>query len=266
MRKGALLTFISLLLLLNGCGKDAQSTMKNVAAVPVSSATELIHNTETDNRYEHENDTSAQPETDAQLETVTGVSDEEFEYILENIAFVGDSVTSGFGAYQKVKMSEVFAVPSVGPSNIKDYTFNYDGNEYAALTILSFEQPENVVVSMGLNDINTYSPENFSELYMEFIDDAMYVCPNSQFYIFSITPVSADCENISNETIDAVNESLKKTVDDYKDPRLHYIDCASTLKDEKGNMNEEFSGGDGIHLNSQAYDNMLKSFQNGISE
>ncbi len=39
----------------------------------------------------------------------------------------------------------------------------------------------------------------------------------------------------------------------------------SVLKDESGNMNTEYSGGDGIHLNSAAYDLMLDQLRRSIS-
>lgn len=190
---------------------------------------------------------------------------EQFDNVLNNIAFVGDSVTLGYGAYQKVEMEEVIAAPCVGPSNIRDYTFEYGTDKLAVLTILSYKRPEYIVISMGLNDINTYSPENFSDKYMDFTEDVMEVCPDSQIYIMSITPVSADCGNITNDTIKNANIKLQKTVEDYKSERLHYVDCSSVLMDESGSMNEEYSGGDGIHLNSEAYDLMLEQLRRSIS-
>ncbi len=196
---------------------------------------------------------------------ITQENSVDFQEVLDNTIFVGDSITSGFGGYQKVDMGNVIATLNVGPSNVKDYSFEYNGNEYAALTILNFEQPENIVISMGLNDINTYSPEKFSELYINYVDDVMAVCENSDVYIFSVTPVSTQCGNIKNATIDAVNEQLKKSVYEYGSDRLHYVDCNSGLKGSNGYMNDKYSGGDGIHLSSGAYDVILEAFRNSIS-
>ena len=62
-----------------------------------------------------------------------------------------------------------------------------------------------------------------------------------------------------------IRDRLKITVENYKNEKLHYVDCSSVLKDESGNMNTEYSGGDGIHLNSAAYDLMLDQLRRSIS-
>ncbi len=265
---------ISAMMLLNGCGKADNSEKEAnevMAAENESYSTEL----ETEKNIEEtskpaietaETVTEDATEVKEEVEQKTdSVIDEQFEDILDNIVFIGDSVTSGFSGYQKVSMSQVFAKPCVGPSNIRDFSFDYSKDEFAALTILSYEKPEHIVISMGLNDINTYSPENFSELYMDFVEDAMVVCPDAQFYIMSITPVSSSCKNITNETIDNANMQLEKTVSDYASDKLHYVNCADALKGDNGNMNEDYSGGDGIHLNSGAYDVILEQLRNSIA-
>lgn len=260
MRKRAALLILSAIMLIGGCEKSEEAKEKNIAAAEniASESTEAL---QTDAET-----AAAEAEKNEEKEKQSAeITESEYENVLENIAFIGDSVTSGFSGYQKVDMDKVFATPCVGPSNIRDFSFEYRGEEYAALTILNFEQPEYVVISMGLNDINTYSPENFSELYMDFVEDAMTVCGESQFYIFSVTPVSEECENITNDTIDSVNAQLEKTVSEYGSDRLHYVDCNTVLKNANGYMNSDYSGGDGIHLSGGAYDVMLEKLMNSIS-
>ncbi len=257
MNKGIAWLMAAALVLSGGCGQQDSNDEKNTAAAEDAASSWAEETQEISKEYISFADNIGKSNKPR-------ISDDEFEGILSDIAFIGDSVTSGFGGYQKVPVSEVFATQCVGPSNIYDYTFEYGDSDYAALTILSYQQPANVVISMGLNDINTYSPEDFSELYMEFVDDAMTACPDSQFYIFSVTPVSAECENISNDTIDKVNEQLKKTINDTGSKRLHYVDVNSVLKDSAGNMDSGYSGGDGIHLNSGAYDVMLERLKSAI--
>ena len=274
MRKRAALLVLSALLLMSGCEKIKDAKEKNTAPAEdtVSQSAEMIQTenetsaAETEVSEEKQEQSSSDTETAEETQNQSPeVSEEDYENVLDSIAFIGDSVTSGFSAYQKVDMDKVFATPCVGPSNIRDYSFEYGGDEYAALTILNFEQPDYVVISMGLNDINTYSPENFSEIYMDFVEDAMAVCEDSQFYIFSVTPVAAECENITNDTIDGVNAQLEKTVSEYGSDRLHYVDCNTVLKNENGCLAGDFSGGDGIHLSSGAYDVMLEKLVCSIS-
>lgn len=237
----------SLLIILSGCGDDkVQETKASSQDSKIYITGNITGATAAHRDIDNEADLSAS-----------------FEDVLDNIVFIGDSVTSGFGNYQKVPMDEVFAKTGVGPSNIREYTFDYNGGEYDALTILGYESPEYVVISMGLNDINTYTPEDFSELYMDFVNDAVKASSSSQFYIFSVTPVAIDCENISNDTIDSINAQLEKTVSEYGS-NIHYVDCNSVLKDENGCMNEDYSGGDGIHFNSEAYDIILEQLKKSI--
>lgn len=265
MKKRSLLIIFAAVLILNSCKKINNSDNDMTAAAEGG----IIYSTNTEEKIPV---TAAFETKEPAMETKTAdssvndeLNDEQFNSVLENIAFVGDSVTLGYGAYQKVKMEDVIAAPCVGPSNIRDFTFEYRSEKLAALTILSYKNPEYIVISMGLNDINTYSPENFSDKYMDFTEDVMKVCPESEIYIMSITPVSADCGNIANDTIISANNQLKITVENYKNEKLHYVDCSSVLKDESGNMNTEYSGGDGIHLNSAAYDLMLDQLRRSIS-
>lgn len=249
MKKRVLLAILSSAVLVVGC--DGSETMTTDAA-------------ETENMLEMQTEI---PLTEAYTEMITEKYEEEvidFEYVLDNIAIFGDSVASGFGSYQKVDMSNVYATLGVGPSNIRDFSFAYGEDEFAALTVLSFEQPKYAVISMGLNDINTYSPERFSELYMEFVEDAMKVSDETDFYVFSVTPVSTECTTITNETIDEINAELCRTVEGYNSEKLHYFDCNSILKDESGNMNIDYSAGDGIHLCSSAYDLILEEFDKAV--
>lgn len=258
---------LSVMLTLCGCGEKEKKENVNKAAAEsiITTMTTLLEETVVETSIE-----TVVSETEESVDSVEKTvtfqqSEVDFATVLDNTMFIGDSITSGFGGYQKVAMEKVVATLNVGPSNVRDYSFDYNGNEYAALTILNFEQPENIVVSMGLNDINSYSPEEFSELYMDYVKDAMTVCDNSQFYIFSVTPVSRECGNIKNETIDAVNAKLKETVEGYGSERLHYVDCNSALKGADGYMNESFSGGDGIHLSSGAYDVILEEFRKSLA-
>lgn len=257
MKKIMTIAALSALVLSGGCG--GEKTAKNGIDTVGAAETEALATLPPLESEAEETEALTEEQTELSKESMS------FEQLLDRTFFIGDSVTSGFGGYQKVKASNVVATPNVSPSNVRDYSFEYDGKEYAALTILNFEQPLNVVVSMGLNDINTYSPERFSELYMEYVEDAMKVCKDADFYVFSVTPVSTECETITNETIDSTNAVLKKTVESHPSDRLHYVDVNTVLKGENGYMNEDYSAGDGIHLCSSAYDLLLEKLEESMN-
>lgn len=262
MKKIVIIAALSAMMIAGGCG-DKEAVPANANAVEATLPTlPPLETEQVETEQVETEEPTAAPTEAAEKKSAENMS---FEEILENTVFIGDSITSGFGGYQKVNMENVLATLNVAPSSVRDYTFVYEGEEYAALTILDFMQPMNVVVSMGLNDINTYSPERFSELYMEYVEDAMKVCEDSEFYIFSVTPVSPECENITNETIDSTNAVLKETVENHPSDRLHYVDCNSVLKDESGYMNEDYSAGDGVHLCSSAYDLLLETLEKTMS-
>ena len=73
----------------------------------------------------------------------------------------------------------------------------------------------------------------------------------------AITPVSRQTTFTKNENIDQYNEALRKLVYELQDDKVYYVNAARYLKGSDNYLIPEYSSGDGIHLATEAYDQLL---------
>ncbi len=170
---------------------------------------------------------------------------------LGRCAFVGDSICSGLGHYGIIPMKNVIAQGNIAARNIFDFTFTVDGSELSLVSSLVNLNPEYVVFSMGINDVNITSEEEFAENYREILSTAEGFLPNAELIVVSITPVSADSEFTANENIDVFNEALGKMI--AENENWHFVDVSAELKNSENALKTDYSSGDGIHLSPDAY-------------
>ncbi len=180
----------------------------------------------------------------------------DFEKIKSETAVVGDSIALGYSAYQRLPSENVFAALNVSPSNIEKKTFEYRGGQYSINSIIKERQPKYILISMGLNEINSYSAEKFSGQYKGLIDSFLDLSPESKIYVMALSPVESSVNYISNGDIDEYNRALSEMADNY-DGNVSFVNAAKALKDSNGALLPEYSGGDGIHLSGAAYDVLL---------
>ena len=75
---------------------------------------------------------------------------------------VGDSIAYGFNAYGYISDEQNLAQGSVGIRNIHDFTFtDNDGQEVDVLDALEERQPAYIYMSMGMNDVNMCTEEEY---------------------------------------------------------------------------------------------------------
>lgn len=180
----------------------------------------------------------------------------DFEKIKSETAVVGDSIALGYSAYQRLPSENVFAALNVSPSNIEKKTFEYRGGQYSINNIIGERQPKYILISMGLNEINSFSAEKFSGQYKELIDSFLELSPESEIYVMALSPVESSIDYISNGDIDEYNSALSEMADNYGG-NVSFVNAAKALKDSSGALLPEYSGGDGIHLSGAAYDVLL---------
>ena len=265
LKKGKEITvFLALTLILSGCGGEkekSRSEVKAAAAVSVQSTRETVKYTETiiTKTLTEAAVTEILCEETENVQPID--NNDEFNDFKDNVVVIGDSIALGYGTYERLPMKHVFAKLNASPSKMDDFKFEYAGGEASALTILNDLQPEFIMLSMGLNDITTYSAENFAEKYKKFTDSIIESCPESEIYIMGITPVKSDCEYTSNKNIDEYNIKLSEEFENYGE-KIHFVNAGTVLKNDNGSLNNEYSSGDGIHLTGAAYDEMLKELEN----
>ena len=192
----------------------------------------------------------------------TEVTDEEIPDALEaftpacqdfinNSLFMGDSICLGLGISGCVRHCSAKA--GVAARNIEDFSFDSGGAQVAALTALVNSNLKSFVFLMGSNDVNIESEDEFVKYYNSFLSKAEALCPDADIYVLSIPPVTADSTFCYNYQIDSFNLKLKEMIASHSSTKRHYVDIASYLKDEQGNLKEIFSSDNTVHLTTAAY-------------
>ena len=177
----------------------------------------------------------------------------------EKMTVVGDSIAYGFNAYGYISDEQNLAQGSVGIRNIHDFTFtDNDGQEVDVLDALEERQPAYIYMSMGMNDVNMCTEEEYINYYQEAISSIQQLCPNSNIIVAGITPVASDSDYTDNAEIRKFNDGLEQMIADLQQPNVVYFDAYSIVADpDTQDMNPDYSGGDGIHLASTVYQELL---------
>lgn len=178
----------------------------------------------------------------------------------QQLSIVGDSIASGFGVYGVLNNSYDFATGNLGARSIDDYAFSYGGEMGKYLDVLTASQPAYIYLSMGMNDVNIVTSDQYADDYKAIITNVHEICPDSIIIVAGITPVSAESTFAANSTIVMFNEKLKAAVESFASPMIRYYDAGSYIKDEAtGALRSDCDGGDGIHLSSSAYYSLLEN-------
>lgn len=175
---------------------------------------------------------------------------------LDQILFVGDSITQGYSAYNKLPTHQLIFLKGLSAEYMFD-TKMYHINQYDKLDVfLKDIQPKYVYVGFGMNDLSK-TPYEFISMYEERIKKIRELCPKSVIGLVSITPVR-DNGSITNKKVEAFNAEIKKLAQKIGEPQCYYINIHDSLLDEKREkVSTEYGAGDGVHLNASAYDVIL---------
>ena len=182
---------------------------------------------------------------------------------LENCAFIGDSITSGFSSYKFVPVKNVFA--QVGLRTDTVLTSEFDNTDSGSVTLLDGLKalsPESVYIMLGSNGIAWQDNEKMITEYGGLIDSVRETLPDAQIYIMSVTPVGSIKENkatpeegkILNTQIDSYNLRL---ADLASKKNAAYLDINTMLKGSDGKLPEDISR-DGMHLNKATYEKVIE--------
>ena len=162
----------------------------------------------------------------------------------ERIAYLGDSVMSGFELYGYLDSNErSFAKVSLFVQQIRT-TFLSDVNTY---------EPDRVYIMCGTNNCvgnqnDTYLKGVVAE-YKEVIKNIHKNNPNCEIVIMGIG--NTRTTRVPNSTVNRYNSMLKKLADYYS--YANYFDTGSVLNDSSGSLSSGYAAGDGIHWSAAAY-------------
>lgn len=184
-------------------------------------------------------------------ENGTYILPEDEEKITEESLFVGDSICSGFWACGMVSGKNVYATGAVGARNLLEYEMYYRNQPAKFVPVLKKTSPKNVFLWMGMNDVNLTAAEEFCENYKTIIE-LVLENTNAEVYVCAISPIR-NLEFTKLEYIDEFNDAISAFIEANYKQRVHFIDFTAPLKTEAGLLDEQYDGGDGIHLSTRAY-------------
>lgn len=253
-----IIAFCAFCALLSSCGVTAEN--KSSATLPDYETVLTPAASQTVPQSVDFPQTTAVPDTTASLVKVRDeifytktLTQSDMDY-LNKLVFVGDSICYGLAAYEILPYENVLAHASVATWSIHDYNFGTEANPTDFLGALYRLQPEIIVFSMGMNDVNMLYDDSFTDNYLKILTETQYYCPNSKLVVLAITPVCSDFT--PNSEIDKFNSTLEKAIANSEND-WEFINATDYLKDSYNRLKSEYSGGDGIHLNPAAYSVIL---------
>ena len=183
------------------------------------------------------------------------------EYV-DRFVFLGDSTTYGLGYYGVVGKAQVWT-PASGTLTLDRWntaTIVYeDGTELSIVDAVAKKQPEYLLITLGVNGISFMEEDYFIEVYTALVQSIVEAGPNTTVILNSIYPATAryvsQGTGINNEKITAANGWVERIAEAQG---LRYLDSASVLKDEHGNLPDSLdNGGDGLHMNGEGYEKVI---------
>lgn len=184
-------------------------------------------------------------------ENDTYILTEEEKALCDEALFVGDSICYGFSAWGAVNEKNVYATESVSARNFFEHRMFYRGVPAKFIPVLKTVNPKRIFLSMGMNDVNITSAEEFCLNYKEIITAAL-LNTEAEVYVCAITPISR-LQFTKPSYIAEFNDAMSRFIEKSYYGRVHFVSFAEALKDENGLLCERYDGGDGIHLDMQAY-------------
>lgn len=177
---------------------------------------------------------------------------------LNGCYFMGDSICLGLGLNGFVENCSAKA--GVAARNIEEFTFTVQNSQVPAFTALVNSNLKRFVFLMGSNDVNVESEDEYIKYYRSFLSKVQALCPDTEIYVLSIPPVAAASTFCYNYQIDAFNLKLKEMVTDSENKKWHYMDIASYMKNEQGDLISEYASDSTVHLTLPAYRVLLAAF------
>ena len=158
------------------------------------------------------------------------------------IVFLGDSITDG-GEWH-----ELTGLPNAVNRGIGGDTA---AGVLARIGEVTDGKPVKIFLMIGTNDLaQDRTPEQVCAKIGEVLDAIKQKSPNTTVYLQSTFPViDGKNEKYKNENVNKLNPLIQKLAADKK---VTWIDIASSLKDEKGQLKENLTF-DGLHLNGAGY-------------
>lgn len=142
--------------------------------------------------------------------------------------------------------------------NLPTAKIRYRGEDLPLAEAFSQASPEIVIVTVGVNGLPSWTQESFLAHYGRLIDVIANSAPNTQIVLQSVYPTAKErASNLSAFTVDKIDRLNGWVRELAKQRSLPYLDTASVLKGEDGWLIPSYHNGDGMHLNTAGFNEVL---------
>ncbi|MCD7860632.1 MAG: SGNH/GDSL hydrolase family protein [Oscillospiraceae bacterium] len=186
---------------------------------------------------------------------------------LDRLVFLGDSTTYGIGYYYEQGYTELCPssqvwTPASGTLTLSQYNiativYPETGEELTITEAVTQAEPEYLYITLGVNGVSFMDEEWFKRDYSALVESIRAASPDTKIVLNSIYPVAASYahqDEISNEKIRAANGWIEQVA---TDTGCRFLYSYEVVVDESGNLPEERQNGDGIHLNGEAFTEVM---------
>ena len=171
------------------------------------------------------------------------------EFILTCV-FIGDEFFKSLADSGILNSGQVFAKEGAKAGNITELRFPLptgDG-EIGVLTALVNENPENIIILLGKNDIINSGAEVFADNYTALLTLIKTYRPDSLITVLSIPPADVETHVYNNEIISRYNLMLKSAVSGFRDGNIRFLNLDAELKNPQGRLKSLYAQSDGVSL------------------
>lgn len=202
--------------------------------------------------------------TSEQSTSETTISEEDIDAYFEDCVFVGDSIMLGFRNYSmKQKDSFLNKIQFLAAGNFSarnalwDVTEKsvhpvYQGKKRQIWESISMMEAKKVFLFFGMNDLNLSGLEGTCENYAKVIHHIKELNPEIEIHIISMTYTvkGADTGLLNNTTIREFNTMLQNMA---AENGWGYMDLATPLSDENGDLASIYCSDEYVHHSKEAY-------------
>ena len=178
----------------------------------------------------------------------------------KKIAYVGDSIMTGFKNYGVIKGKNNREFAKIGIHTYNFYTSNYMKN------LLQYN-PDRMIIMLGMNSLGGNPGKTQIDSILNPYKKILNAChkknPNIEIIVMGVSPTRNSSE-VNNTAIRRFNKYLKKYAQ--SKPYIHYFDTVSFLSDKSGSLKASYSGGDGIHWSKAGYEVTYKKLKSFLKE
>ena len=191
---------------------------------------------------------------------------------LKEVSFFGDSTTYGLIRYivdnngslgtpiTQLHRDQILVSPdgTFYLRNLPTATVRYQNSVLKLQDALQSASPKILVVTVGINGLPTWTQEDFTENYNRLLTLIQTATPQTRILLQSVYPTAKErsprLKAFTKDKIDRLNEWVRSVA---RENRMEYLNTALVLKDQDGWLHPSYHNGDGMHLNTNGFNQVL---------